>query len=70
MKRSYRGVLLLCGILMLNIVVTQYVVHQYYYQHYKTTILFAIVNVILFPLALFIYRKEKNAGERRVANDK
>lgn len=58
MKRSYRGVILLSVVLLFNIICTQYVVNHYYYQNYKLVIGFAALNVILFPIALFIYRKE------------
>jgi hypothetical protein len=56
---SYRGVLLLCGVLLMNIIFTQEAVHYYYFEAYEKTILFAILNVILFPIAIFIYKKEK-----------
>ncbi|GAA0324722.1 hypothetical protein GCM10008967_14140 [Bacillus carboniphilus] len=60
MKRSYRGVLLLLIVLMLNIIITQKAVFHFYYENYSTTIFLATLNVILFPLALWIYKKEKN----------
>ncbi|MBM7554187.1 hypothetical protein [Thalassobacillus pellis] len=62
MKRSYLGVLALSAVLMLNIVFTQMVVHQYYYENYAITILYACVNILLFPIAILIYKKEKNRG--------
>ncbi|GAA8911779.1 hypothetical protein [Paenibacillus ehimensis] len=58
MKRSYRGVILLSIVLLLNIIFTQYTINHYYYENYKLVILFAALNVILFPMALFIYKKE------------
>ncbi|WP_025848185.1 hypothetical protein [Paenibacillus ehimensis] len=58
MKRSYRGVILLSIVLLLNIIFTQYTINHYYYENYKLVILFAALNVILFPVALFIYKKE------------
>jgi len=58
MKRSYRGVLLLSGVLLLNLVFTQYAVNFYYYEKYSLVVLCAVFNIILFPIACFIYRKE------------
>lgn len=58
MKRSYRGVILLSFVLFLNIVCTQYTINHYYYEKYELSILFAVFNIILFPIALYIYRKE------------
>ncbi|WP_025026402.1 hypothetical protein [Caldalkalibacillus mannanilyticus] len=62
MKRSYRGVLLLCVVLMLNIIFTQKAVHQYYFENYEQTIIYALLNILMFPIALFIYKKEKGNG--------
>ncbi|WP_166237779.1 hypothetical protein [Paenibacillus turpanensis] len=59
MKRSWRGVLLMCGVLFLNIVFTQKAVHQFYYERYEQTILYAVLNLAVFPLALWIYYREK-----------
>ncbi|WML42921.1 hypothetical protein [Neobacillus sp. PS3-40] len=59
MKHKFIGVGLLLAILMLNIVFTQYMVHQYFYEHYSNSIIAAIVNVILFPIAIFIYKNDK-----------
>ncbi|MGP4081763.1 hypothetical protein ACTWQL_17795 [Pseudalkalibacillus sp. R45] len=70
MKRSYLGVLLLCGVLMLNIIFTQYAVHQFYFEHYLETIIFSVLNVIMFPIAIMIYRIEKNRVGKGTANDK
>lgn len=58
MKRSYRGVILLSIVLLLNIIFTQYTINHYYFENYKLVILFAALNVVLFPIALFIYKKE------------
>lgn len=58
MKRSYRGVILLSVVLLLNIIFTQYTINHYYFENYKLVILFAALNVVLFPIALFIYKKE------------
>ena len=62
MKRSWFGVILLCVILFMNIVCTQFLVHQFYYENYERTILFTCINLLLFPLAIFIYKKEKQKG--------
>ncbi|MBU7314955.1 hypothetical protein [Paenibacillus oleatilyticus] len=58
MKRSYRGVILLSIVLLLNIIFTQYTINHYYFENYKFVLLFAALNVILFPIALVIYKKE------------
>jgi hypothetical protein len=58
MKHSWRGVILLCSILMLNIIFTQFIVHQFYYENYEKTIIYTLINLLLFPAALFIYRNE------------
>ncbi|MBM7650707.1 hypothetical protein [Neobacillus cucumis] len=60
MKRSYVPVGLLLAVLMLNIIFTQWMVHQYFYQHYTNTIIAAVINVILFPIAFLIYKKGVN----------
>lgn len=60
MMRSYRGVLFLCAVLMLNIIFTNRAIHHYYYENYETTIYFAVANLIMVPIALFIYKKEKH----------
>jgi hypothetical protein len=60
MKLRYVGVAILCAILMLNIIFTQYMVHQYYYENYVNTLIFGGLNIILFPVALYVYQKTKN----------
>jgi hypothetical protein len=62
MKRSYVGVLLLMIILAMNIVFTQLLVHQYYYEDYVATLMYTGFNILLFPIAIYIYKKEKNKG--------
>lgn len=62
MKRSYVGVLLLAMILAMNIVFTQLLVHQYYYENYVVTLMYTGFNILLFPIAIYIYKKEKNKG--------
>jgi membrane protease YdiL (CAAX protease family) len=59
MKRSWRGVILMCLVLFLNIVFTQKAIHQYYFEHYTATLVFAALNVVLFPIAFWIYRFER-----------
>ncbi|MFS0779337.1 hypothetical protein ABC255_25485 [Neobacillus sp. 3P2-tot-E-2] len=63
MKRSYLPVAILLAVLMLNIIVTQYMVHQYFYQNYVNTIVAAVMNVVLFPLAFLIYKKGVNVND-------
>ncbi|MBT2654814.1 hypothetical protein J7E81_06060 [Bacillus sp. ISL-18] len=63
MKRSYVPVGLLLAVLMLNIIFSQYMVHQYFYQNYTNTIIAAVINVILFPIALIIYKKGVNVHD-------
>ncbi|MEH7302402.1 MULTISPECIES: hypothetical protein [Neobacillus] len=57
MKRSYIPVAFLLAVLMLNIIFTQYMVHQYFYENYTNTIIAAVINVVLFPVAILIYKK-------------
>ncbi|MCL6571273.1 MAG: hypothetical protein K6T88_06245 [Bacillus sp. (in: Bacteria)] len=64
MKRSYRSVALLLVVLMLNIIFTQYMVHQYFYENYTNTIIAAIINVLLFPAAFLIYKKGVNVNDQ------
>ncbi|MEH6987766.1 MULTISPECIES: hypothetical protein [Bacillales] len=60
MKRRYLGVIILAAILMMNIVFTQYMVHQYYYENYENVLIFGGLNIVLFPLAVFAYKKTIN----------
>ncbi|MDP4083358.1 MAG: hypothetical protein Q8934_01960 [Bacillota bacterium] len=59
MKHKYRNVVLLLAVLMLNIIFTQYMVHQYFFEHYKNSLIAAIINVGLFPIAFIIYKNDK-----------
>ncbi|WP_010677875.1 hypothetical protein [Bacillus timonensis] len=61
MKRSYRGVLILSVILLLNIIFTQKMVHQYFYENYVNTLIFCGLNIVLFPVAWIFYKKLKKA---------
>lgn len=63
MKRRYGSVALLLVILMLNIIATQFMVHQYFYENYTNTIVAAVINVILFPAAFLIYKKGVKINE-------
>ncbi|MEC5425507.1 hypothetical protein QGM71_18675 [Virgibacillus sp. C22-A2] len=62
MKRSYAGVIGLCIILMLDIVFLQLLVHQFFYENYGMVLLYMGLLFVLFPIAVFIYKKEKNKG--------
>ena len=68
MKRRYVSVAILCAVLMLNIIFTQYMVHQYYYENYTNTLIFAALNVILFPIAICVYIK-KTKGVNRMNSE-
>jgi hypothetical protein len=57
MKRSYIPVALLLAVLMSNIIATQYMVHQYFYENYTNTLVAGAINLILFPAAFLIYKK-------------
>ncbi|MFL6517363.1 MAG: hypothetical protein ACJ8GL_04730 [Bacillus sp. (in: firmicutes)] len=63
MKRNYLPVALLLAVLMLNIIFTQYMVHQYFYENYTNTIIAAIINVMLFTVAFLIYKKGVNIND-------
>jgi hypothetical protein len=63
MKRSYLPVVSLLAVLMVNIIFTQYMVHQYFYENYPNTIIAALINVILFPVAFLIYKKGVNVND-------
>gem|GEM_PF-6580087 len=53
------NVVFLCTILFLNIIFTQLMVHQYFYENYGSSLLFCGLNLLLFPIAILIYRKDK-----------
>jgi len=61
MKLRIVGVAVLCIILMLNVICTQYMVHQYYYENYINTLIFGGLNIFLFPTAIYVYKKTINA---------
>lgn len=60
MKRSYLGVILLCFVLLLNIICTQQVVNAFFYDKFERVVIFAVINILLFPVALWIYRRERD----------
>jgi len=64
MKRSYVSVGLLLAVLFLNIIFTQYMVHQYFYEKYLHTLVAAMINIILFPVAFLIYKKGVNVNDQ------
>ena len=51
-------------ILLLNIVFTQQVVNAYFYEQYAKVLVFAGLNVALFPIAVWIYRRERSSEQR------
>jgi hypothetical protein len=59
MKLKSFSVAILCGILLLNIVFTQKMVHQYFYENYVNTLIFMGLNIILFPIAWFVYKRDQ-----------
>ncbi|UII57688.1 hypothetical protein LS684_09820 [Cytobacillus spongiae] len=66
MKRNYIPVIMLCVILLLNIVFTQYMVHQYYYENYTIVLTFVGLNILLFPIAMMIYKRDQKLRRRDV----
>lgn len=54
-----RNLVILCVILLVNIIFTQYMVHQYFYDHYTNSLIAALINVVLFPIALLVYKYDK-----------
>lgn len=55
---KHKGIIAMSGVLLLNIIFTQYTVNHYFHQNYKLVLLFAALNILMFPVALYIYRKE------------
>ena len=51
------GILLVC--LALNIVFTQKMVHQFKFENYENAIIFCVLNLIVFPIAFFVYKSDK-----------
>lgn len=61
MKRKHVYFTALCIILLLNVIFTQKMVHQFFYEQYTNTIILGLLNVVLFPLAILIYRWDRKA---------
>ncbi|MBS4209223.1 hypothetical protein [Bacillus sp. FJAT-50079] len=61
MKRKHQFFAALCLILFLNIIFTQYLVHQYYYENYVNVLIFCSLNLVLFPISLFIYKRDRKS---------
>ncbi|RFU69484.1 hypothetical protein D0463_02335 [Bacillus sp. V59.32b] len=61
MNPRYVSVAILCGVLLLNIIFTQYVVHQYYHENYVNVLIFCGLNLILFPIAFLIYKRDRKS---------
>lgn len=51
----------LCIILFLNIIFTQKMVHQFFYEQYTNTIILGLLNIVLFPVAILIYKQDRKA---------
>jgi hypothetical protein len=60
MKRSYRGVIYLSLVLFLSIACTQQTVNAFFYDKYNIVLIYAALNILLFPLAIWIYRRERD----------
>lgn len=63
MKRKHIQLALLIAILFLNIIFAKYIVHQFFLENYKNTLIFAGLNLILFPVAIFIYKLQREHKE-------
>lgn len=63
MKRSYLGVIGLCIVLAMNIVLTQLMVHQFFFENYQAVLIYTGCNIVLFPIAILIYKREKHKGK-------
>lgn len=65
MKPKNIRFILLCISLLLNVIFTQKMVHQYFYENYKNVLIYCALNIVIFPAALFIYKydlkKQKGA---------
>jgi uncharacterized membrane protein len=59
MKRRLLFFFMLCAVLLLNVIFTQYLVHQFFYENYINVLIFCGLNLLLFPAALMIYRKDR-----------
>lgn len=61
MKSKHVYFAALCLILLLNVILTQKMVHQFYFEHYTNTIVLGLLNIVLFPLAILIYKRDRKA---------
>jgi len=59
MIAKHKYLILLVLILFLNIVFAKYIVHQFFYQNYVNTLIFVGLSLILFPITLYVYRKDR-----------
>lgn len=59
MIKRHLHLIILTVILFLNITFAKYIVHQFYNQNYVHTLLFVGLNILLFPIAFFIYKRGK-----------
>lgn len=53
--------LLIC--LMLNIVFTQKMVHQFKFENYDGALIYCVLNIIIFPIAIFIYKRDQSKSD-------
>lgn len=63
MKPKYVSVVSISLLLLLHIVLTQQVVNAFFYEHYGRTIVFAGLNAAVFPLSLWVYRRDRRAED-------
>jgi len=63
MKAKHVYLVIMAAILFLNIIFAKYIVHQFYYQNYVYTLIFVGLNILLFPIALYVYKKSKKGDE-------
>ncbi|WP_059172434.1 hypothetical protein [Bacillus sp. FJAT-27445] len=59
MKPSKVNFFILCAVLMLNIVCTHFMVQQYFFENYANSLIFGALNIVLFPFALYIYKRDR-----------
>lgn len=48
---------------MLNIIFTQKMVHQFKFENYDAAIIYCLLNVVVFPIAIFIYKKDQKQSD-------
>ena len=61
MKPKHVYLAALCIILLLNVILTQNMVHQYFFEHYTNTMMAGLLNIVLFPFAILIYKRDRKA---------